>query len=130
MTEDCNEMDSKNENMPTVGALEDRARVQESQQQLETMHRILDQTDHDLRRALGQSTVRRDQLDELHTRSEEMLSKNENLIFGTPSSSDRTSISRSTKGCSLDHNVCENEIAGSVDVGVLLWTMYSSVRWS
>ena len=81
-----------NKSIPTAGTHEDRARTQQSEQQLETMHRILDQTDHDLRRALSQSAGRREQLDELHMRSEDMLSKNENLVFGTHSSSSRSAI--------------------------------------
>ncbi|UJR31722.1 hypothetical protein I4U23_019202 [Adineta vaga] len=56
--------------------------VQENQQQLDMMHRIVDQTDQDLRYALEHAANRREQLDILHLRSEEMLSKNENLVFG------------------------------------------------
>jgi hypothetical protein len=62
--------------------LNDRNVGQESQQHLDAMHKIVDQTDNDLRRALEHTAHRREQLDELHFRSEEMLSKNENLVFG------------------------------------------------
>ena len=56
--------------------------AQKDQQDLDAMHKIVDQTDHDLLHALEHAALRHEQLDELHIRSEEMLSKNENLIYG------------------------------------------------
>ena len=56
--------------------------AQESHEHLDTMNRIVDETDENLRRALEHAAVRHEQLDELHNRSEEMLQKNENLVFG------------------------------------------------
>jgi hypothetical protein len=53
-----------------------------SQQYLDSMHKIVDQTDNNLRRALEHAAIRHEQLNDLHIRSEEMLSKNENLVFG------------------------------------------------
>ena len=69
-------------NIKSAVPLHSRTVAQESQQQLDAMHRMVDQTDNDLRRALEHSATRREQLDELNYRSEEMLSKNENLVFG------------------------------------------------
>jgi hypothetical protein len=69
-------------NMKSAVPLHSRAAAQESEQQLSAMHMMIDQTDNDLRRALEYTATRREQLDELNYRSEEMLSKNENLVFG------------------------------------------------
>jgi Xaa-Pro aminopeptidase len=62
--------------------LSDRPRAQQSQQEIEAMHRVVDQTDANLRRALEQTAIRHEQLDQLQLRSNELLSKNENLVFG------------------------------------------------
>lgn len=62
--------------------LADRPRAQQSQQELDAMHRLVDRTDADLRRALEQTAIRHEQLDQLQLRSNELLSKNENLVFG------------------------------------------------
>ena len=62
--------------------LADRPRAQQSQQELQAMHRLVDQTDVDLRRALEHTAIRHEQLDQLQLRSQELLSKNENLVFG------------------------------------------------
>ena len=69
-------------NIKSAAAVNNRTTVKESQQHLDMMHKMVDQTDNDLRRALEHAAVRREQLDDLHFRSEEMLSKNENLVFG------------------------------------------------
>lgn len=55
---------------------------QRNQEELDAMHKIVDQTDFDLRRAIEHASLRSEQLDDLEHRSEEMLSKNENLVFG------------------------------------------------
>jgi len=54
----------------------------ESQQHLNAMNRIVDETDNNLRQALEHATIRHEQLAELHFQSQEMLNKNENLVFG------------------------------------------------
>ena len=55
---------------------------QESQRELQSMHQMVDQTDVNLRHALEHAAIRHEQLDQLQFRSEEMLNKNENLVFG------------------------------------------------
>jgi len=55
---------------------------QESQQHLDAMNKIVDETDNNLRQALQHAAIRHEQLDELHFRSQEMLNKNENLVYG------------------------------------------------
>ncbi|CAF2659816.1 unnamed protein product [Rotaria sp. Silwood2] len=69
-------------NVKSAVELDNHTNVQKSQQDLDAMHKIVDRTDNDLRQALEYASLRREQLDELHFRSEEMLSKNENLVFG------------------------------------------------
>ncbi|CAF4169161.1 unnamed protein product [Rotaria sordida] len=69
-------------NIKSAVELDNRTNAQKSQQDLDAMHQIVDQTDNDLRHALEHASLRREQLYELHFRSEEMLSKNENLVFG------------------------------------------------
>jgi hypothetical protein len=59
-----------------------RTAAEESQEHLDTINKIVDETDNNLRRALEHATIRHEQLDELHFRSQEMLNKNENLVFG------------------------------------------------
>lgn len=56
--------------------------AQESQQHLDAMNKIVVDTDYQLRQALEHASIRHEQLDELHFRSQEMLNKNENLIYG------------------------------------------------
>jgi hypothetical protein len=78
-------MISNNQNHPEKtgsSLLNMKSTAQESQQYLDSMHKIVDQTDNDLRRAVEHAAIRREQLNDLHFRSEEMLSKNENLVFG------------------------------------------------
>lgn len=55
---------------------------QQSENELQAMHRIVDRTDTNLRQALEHAATRQEQLDQLKTRSEEMLNKNEHLVFG------------------------------------------------
>ncbi|CAM4756520.1 unnamed protein product [Rotaria magnacalcarata] len=69
-------------NVKSTGAFHDHTNAKNNQQELDAMNKIVDQTDHDLRRALEHANLRHEQLDELEFRSEEMLSKNENLVFG------------------------------------------------
>ncbi|CAF0724980.1 unnamed protein product [Adineta steineri] len=69
-------------NIKSAIVLNNRTSAQESQEHLDAMHKIVDQTDNDLRYALEHVVNRREQLDQLQYRSEEMLSKNENLVFG------------------------------------------------
>ncbi|CAF4672646.1 unnamed protein product, partial [Rotaria socialis] len=69
-------------NVKSTGAFHDHTNAKNNQQELDAMNKIVDQTDHDLRRALKYANLRHEQLDELEFRSEEMLSKNENLVFG------------------------------------------------
>lgn len=69
-------------NIKSAVVLHNRTMPQESHEHLDAMNRIVDETDENLRRALEHAVVRREQLDELHNRSEEMLQKNENLVFG------------------------------------------------
>ncbi|CAF3385429.1 unnamed protein product [Rotaria socialis] len=68
-------------NVKSTGAFHDHTNAKNNQQELDAMNKIVDQTDHDLRRALKYANLRHEQLDELEFRSEEMLSKNENLVF-------------------------------------------------
>lgn len=60
-------------------------RQQQSEQELQAMHRMVDQTDANLRQALEHAAIRHEQLDQLKMRSEEVLNKNENLVFGNSS---------------------------------------------
>jgi len=69
-------------NIKSAIAFNNHTEVQESQQHLETMNKIVDETDNNLRQALEHAAIRHEQLDELHFRSQEMLNKNENLVFG------------------------------------------------
>lgn len=69
-------------NIKSAVVLQNRNMAQESQEHLDAMNRIVDQTDENLRQALEHAVVRHEQLDDLHHRSEEMLQKNENLVFG------------------------------------------------
>lgn len=55
---------------------------QQSKAELNAMHQLVDQTDANLRQALEHAAIRHEQLDQLKMRSEEMLNKNENLVFG------------------------------------------------
>jgi hypothetical protein len=69
-------------NIKSAIAFNNHTIVQESQQHLEAMNRIVDETDSNLRQALEHAAIRHEQIDELHFRSQEMLNKNENLVFG------------------------------------------------
>ncbi len=69
-------------NIKSAVAFNSGTAAQESQQHLDAMNKIVDETDNNLRQALQHATIRHEQLDELHFRSQEMLDKNENLVFG------------------------------------------------
>ena len=56
--------------------------AQQSAQELRVVHEMVDRTDENLRRALEQTLSRQEQLNQLRIRSEQMLNKNEILIFG------------------------------------------------
>lgn len=62
--------------------LSTRTNIQQSQEHIENLNKIADQTDEHLRQALEHAAIRHEQLDQLHIRSQEMLNKNENLVFG------------------------------------------------
>lgn len=69
-------------NIKSAVVVHPRTIAQESHEHLDVMNRMVDETDQHLRQALEHAAVRHEQLDELHNRSEEMLHKNENLVFG------------------------------------------------
>ena len=69
-------------NIKSAVVVHPRTAAQESQEHLDVMNRMVNDTDEHLRQALEHTAVRHEQLDELHHRSEEMLQKNENLVFG------------------------------------------------
>jgi hypothetical protein len=73
---------SLSSNIKSAIAFNNHTVAQESQQHLEAMNKIVDETDNNLRQALEHAAIRHEQLDELHFRSQEMLNKNENLVFG------------------------------------------------
>jgi hypothetical protein len=69
-------------NIKSAAAVHNRTAAEESQQHLDAMSKLVDETDNNLRQAVEHASIRHEQLDELHFRSQEMLNKNENLVFG------------------------------------------------
>jgi hypothetical protein len=69
-------------NIKSAFVINNRTAVQESQNHLDAMNKIVDETDKNLRQAIEHAAIRHEQLDELQLRSQEMLNKNENLVFG------------------------------------------------
>jgi hypothetical protein len=69
-------------NIKSAVVVHNRTAAEESQQHLDAMSKLVDETDNNLRQAVEHASIRHEQLDELHFRSQEMLNKNENLVFG------------------------------------------------
>jgi hypothetical protein len=69
-------------NIKSAAIINNRTGVQESQQHLDAMNKIVDETDKNLRQAIEHAAIRHEQLNQLRSRSQEMLDKNENLVFG------------------------------------------------